>query len=129
MKIYAIFNKDGSWYYFDHLENKPKGINAVEITRNQLEKYINLMNNDKKTISLVENKIVIIDNEIKKDDGQTQSKLIAQAKQLIKDNEWRWTNQIKWAEYSEEKRQQVTAYYKALVAVVNGESNTLPELV
>lgn len=59
----------------------------------------------------------------------TQSILIAQAKQLIKDNEWRWTNPIKWAEYSEEKRQQITAYYKALVAVVNGESNTLPEVV
>lgn len=57
----------------------------------------------------------------------TESILIAQAKQLIKDNEWRWNNKIKWDEYSEEKRQQVTAYYKALVAVVNGESNTLPE--
>lgn len=60
-------------------------------------------------------------------DKLNQTNLVAEAKQLIKDNEWRWNNKIKWDEYSKEKRQQITAYYKALVAVVNGESNTLPE--
>lgn len=54
--------------------------------------------------------------------------LIQQAKGLLAENDFRWSNQIRWNNYTDAERQALTTYYNALLAVVNGESNTLPTL-
>lgn len=58
MKIYAIFKDDGSWWYFDHLADKPD--NGVEITLAKLNKFIDEMNNHNKELVLANGKIKIL---------------------------------------------------------------------
>ena len=40
----------------------------------------------------------------------------------------RWTNKIKWERYDDKTRAAITKYYDDLVAVINGESETIPVL-
>lgn len=54
--------------------------------------------------------------------------LISQALALLAVNDFRWNNSIRWSSYSKEQKQALTTYYNALVAVVHGESSTLPIL-
>jgi hypothetical protein len=53
--------------------------------------------------------------------------LIAQAKQLLIQNDFRW-NAIKLLEYSDEKKDLVLQYRQSLVDVVNGIATEIPEL-
>lgn len=52
---------------------------------------------------------------------------INKAKQLLQQNDFRW-NAVKLTEYTEDKKEVVLAYRKALVDVVNEVSNEIPEL-
>lgn len=44
---------------------------------------------------------------------------ISEAKQCIAANEFRWTNQVRWNQYSDEEKQKVSDYYNALLNVIN----------
>lgn len=57
-----------------------------------------------------------------------KNKLKQQALTLINANEFRWTNKIKWERYDDKTRAAITKYYDDLVAVINGESETIPVL-
>lgn len=78
-------------------------------------------------LSMVDGKIVVIDKYSEEEKAAIyKSRNQKIARKLLEINEYRWTNQIKWNEYTEEQKQKITAYYKALVTVVNGESDNLP---
>lgn len=59
---------------------------------------------------------------------QNKKILAAEARALLLDNEFRWTNKIKWERYDDKTRAAITKYYDDLVAVINGESETIPVL-
>ncbi len=68
----------------------------------------------------------IVDSEKKAE--QEKDSLKQQALKLLLANEFRWTNKIKWERYDDKTRAAIMQYYDALVAVINGESETIPTL-
>lgn len=140
MKIFFDYYKDNSTGGFYH-EGVQDAIpeSAVEITQEQYEFLLSGLNSGKLVYidkdgnyqlrepltKLVRGKWVADDEAITK---IAQDKLIADARILLAENDFRWNNQIRWIGYTEEQKQALTDYYTALLAVVNGESNTLPIL-
>jgi hypothetical protein len=100
---------------------------AIEITAEQFNQY-DKPSIDKKTV-YKNGEFSFVDKYTKKELAKiAQDKLIADAKSLLAENDYRWSNQIRWNNYTDAERQALTTYYNALLAVVNGESSTLPTL-
>lgn len=119
---------------FDIIEETPLPANAFVITPEQHEEYLTALNSQLKNVVLVDNKIKIIDKftteELAtKKTEQDKTTLIAQAKQLLKDNDYR---QIKVYNgyYDEDKSTAILTYMEALRIVIrqahNGVLTELP---
>lgn len=132
-KLYIKFNENNDFagFYRDEPENIPN--NAIVITIDDRAKYLDALDSGNKNIKLIKNKIKIVDkytaDELAKQQSDRESAaLIAQARSLLSKNDYRWNNQLKWQRYDDKTRDAVMKYYDALVAVVNGESDTIPIL-
>ncbi len=68
-----------------------------------------------------ERQVWFVDNESKNQSALDSR--IAEAKQVIIENEFRWTNQIRWNNYTPEQREKVSAFYYALLEVINQAEN------
>lgn len=124
MKYY--YSPSRNEFYMCEIINKSID-DAIEITAEQFNEY------DKppidKKIVYKNGDFIFADKYTKKEQAKiAQDKLIADARTLLAENDYRWSNQIRWSNYTDIERQSLTTYYNALLAVVNGESSTLPIL-
>lgn len=124
---------DKMHYYFTVEESNITGVGmtpdktypdgAIECTEEQSR------NHDK--YKIVKNKVVdkYTTKELASLKLQEEKQMvIANARELLLANEYRWTNKIKWERYDDKTRAAIMQYYDALVAVINGESETIPTL-
>lgn len=107
--------------------------NVFIITHEQHAKYIAADKDPLKSIVLDKGKVKIVNKytalELAEQKvQQAKQALITEARTLLLANEFRWTNKIKWERYDEKTRAAIMVYYDALVAVINGESETIPVL-
>ena len=132
--VYIQFDKDNKFASFNlTIKDKPLPDNAVVITDKQHAEYLAALNSQIKDVVLAKGKIKIVDKFTKselaaQEAEQKKALLIAEAKTLLLANDYRWNNKIKWERYDEKTRAAIMKYYDALVAVVNGESENIPEL-
>ena len=129
--FYIMFDEQNKFAGFSIGSSKTNKARAVSEADHQ--KYITALDSGLKDVILSGDNIVIVDKYTTEELQEQESKLrkeraVNQAKILLKENDYRWSNPIKWAEYSEAKRTAVIAYYKGLVAVINGETDNIPEL-
>jgi hypothetical protein len=98
---------------------------AIKLTDTEYNDFFNGMSLGKTLSINSKGKPIAIDRVITAEEKAQLLKDAAQ--QLLKDNDYRWANNIKWERTPQEGKDIIVKYYDSLVAAVNGETKELPD--